>query len=161
MRILWAPWRMSYVTKVNKVKCIFCDLDPSKDEENFVIYRGRYAFVILNKYPYNTAHLMIAPYRHVPDTTLLNDQELLEIMKIVNLALEALRSEYKPEGFNIGLNIGKTAGAGIESHVHVHIVPRWAGDTNFMPIISKTKVLPEDLQTTYWRLRKAFAKFST
>jgi len=110
---------------------------------------------MLNLYPYNSAHVMVAPHRHVPTPELLSDNELLDLFKTVNIVIEALRKEYNPQGFNVGMNIGRVAGAGIEGHIHVHVVPRWSGDTNFMPVIAGTKVLPEDLKTTWRRIKKA------
>jgi len=159
VKVLWAPWRMSYIRSIGKVrKCIFCDLRPEDDEENLVIYRGKHCFIIMNKYPYNTAHVMVAPYRHVPTLYMLNNDELMELMKLINLAIKAIENEYRPDGFNIGVNLGKIAGAGVESHVHVHIVPRWVGDTNFMPVIGRIKVIPEDLRITYKRLKNSIKK---
>lgn len=157
MRILWAPWRISYVTRANSLskECIFCKALNGSDEEHYVVYRSSHSIAMLNLYPYNNAHTMVAPRRHVPSLELLRDEELLDLFKTVCLVVEALRKEYKPHGFNIGINIGHAAGAGIESHVHVHIVPRWSGDTNFMPIVAGTKVLPEDLRSTWNRIRRA------
>ena len=162
MEILFAPWRMSYVSSVSSEKpreCIFCSKPrENRDRENYIVYRGATCFVMLNAYPYNTGHLLIAPYAHKPSLTDLSDEELLDLMKCTTLSLRALKEALKPDGFNIGLNLGRVAGAGIEDHVHVHVVPRWAGDTNFMPIVAKTKVLPEMLEDTYSRLREAFTK---
>jgi len=118
-----------------------------------VVHRGQSCFVILNRYPYNNGHLMIAPYRHVRRITDLGDDELLEMIKLLKLSIAALESEYKPDGFNVGLNIGKAAGAGLEEHIHLHIVPRWVGDTNFMPVLANTKVIPESLEESWRRLR--------
>ena len=140
------------------VECIFCDAVRSNDEKHFVVYRSRHSIALLNLYPYNTAHVMVAPVKHVPSIEVLSDEELLDLMKVVNLVIQAIREEYRPQGFNVGINIGRVAGAGIESHVHVHIVPRWSGDTNFMPVIAGTKVLPEDLKTTWVRVRRAIEK---
>ena len=157
MKVLWAPWRMSYVTKAMNYReeCIFCKALDGDDYENYVVYRSKHSIAMLNLYPYNTAHVMVAPHRHVPSIELLSEDELLDLFKTVNLIIKALRNEYRPQGFNIGINIGRVAGAGIEGHVHVHVVPRWSGDSNFMPIIAGVKVIPEDLRTTWMRIRKS------
>ncbi len=151
---------MSYVEKAARgsYECIFCDAVRSPDTKHYVVYRSRYSIAMLNLYPYNTAHTMVAPLRHVPSIELLSEEELLDLFKTVNVVIQALREEYHPDGFNVGINIGRAAGAGIEQHVHVHIVPRWVGDTNFMPVIGNTKVLPESLETTWLRLRKAIER---
>ncbi len=158
MEILWAPWRARYVEKAAKgeSKCIFCEaLRDGDDEAHLVVYRSRHSIAMLNLYPYNTAHTMVAPRRHVPSIELLSDEELLDLFKLVTLVMKAIRREYNPHGFNVGINVGRVAGAGIESHVHVHVVPRWSGDTNFMPVVAGTKVMPEDLRTTWLRVKKA------
>ena len=160
MRILWAPWRMVYIrefSKASKKGCIFCNAVKGKDEEHYVVYRSKYSIAMLNLYPYNTAHVMVAPKRHVSRPNLLSDEELLDLYKVVNLVIEALDREYKPHGYNVGMNIGKIAGAGVEAHLHVHIVPRWSGDTNFMPVIGNVKVIPEDLGETFRRVREAIS----
>ncbi|RLG76362.1 MAG: HIT family hydrolase [Thermoprotei archaeon] len=148
---------MSYIKKSSKgvEECIFCDALRSPDEKHFVVYRSKHSIAMLNLYPYNTAHVMVAPAKHVPSIELLSDEELLDLWKTVNLMLKAIRIEYAPHGFNIGINMGKVAGAGIEQHVHVHVVPRWGGDTNFMPVLGNVKVLPEDLHSTWLRIKKA------
>lgn len=155
MHVLWAPWRMSYIKKASEIsECVFCTAATSEDEESsLIIARTQYSLAMLNAYPYNTAHIMIAPKRHVPRIELLNDYEVLDLFSLAKAVIRAIDEEYKPEGFNIGMNIGKVAGAGIESHIHIHIVPRWLGDTNFMPVIAYTKVMPEDLGTTLTRLK--------
>ncbi len=160
MEVLWAPWRSKYVERAasGESKCIFCEAANSSDDLHYVVYRSRYCIAMLNLYPYNTAHTMVAPLRHVPSIELLSDEELLDLFKTVRLVMKALREEYKPHGFNVGINVGRVAGAGIESHVHVHVVPRWSGDTNFMPVIAGTKVLPEDLRTTWARVKKAIER---
>jgi len=159
-RILWAPWRITYVEKATRItECIFCSaIQNLNDEENYVVFRSKYSIAMLNLYPYNTAHTMVAPKRHVPILELLDDEELLDLFKTVNIVTKSIRDEYKPNGFNIGVNIGRAAGAGIESHVHIHIVPRWIGDVNFMPIIGDTKVIPESLQRTYKRIKSAIQR---
>jgi len=158
MRVLWAPWRIRYIRHVVIEKeegCIFCNaLKSKRDREKLVLYRGETAFIMLNLYPYNNGHILIAPKRHVDSLEKLDDEELLEIMKLIKKMIIILRKEYSPDGFNIGLNIGRTAGAGVEGHIHIHIIPRWNGDTSFMPIISNTKVIPEAIYETYDRLKK-------
>ncbi|RLF09290.1 MAG: HIT family hydrolase [Thermoprotei archaeon] len=157
--LLWAPWRMKYITSPKQERCIFCiGSSEDKDPENLVVYRGSKSFIIMNKYPYNTGHLMVAPYRHVGDLAELSDEELLDLMKNVNLSIKILKESMKPEGFNIGVNLGRAAGAGIEDHVHIHVVPRWVGDTNFMPVLSQVKVIPELLEATYSKLKEALSK---
>ena len=158
MKVLWAPWRMTYIRSAGKLReCIFCKAVKGRDEDNWVVYRGKYSLAVLNIYPYNTAHVMIAPKRHIPRPELLTKEEVEEIHEVLVILLRAIDSEYSPHGYNIGINVGKVAGAGIEEHLHVHIVPRWSGDTNFMPVISGVKVIPESLKTTYERLRRAIS----
>jgi ATP adenylyltransferase len=156
MKILYAPWRITYIKWFSKKEreCFLCEVSRDEDDaRNLVVHRGQSCFVILNRYPYNNGHLMIAPYRHVRRITDLGDDELLEMIKLLKLSIAALESEYKPDGFNVGLNIGKAAGAGLEEHIHLHIVPRWVGDTNFMPVLANTKVIPESLEESWRRLR--------
>ncbi|WP_457741772.1 HIT family protein [Thermococcus sp.] len=156
MKILWAPWRIEYIRSPKHNGCIFCDFPKeNRDKERLILYRGRYSFVIMNNYPYNPGHVMVAPYRHVANWEELTDEELLEIMKLTQLMIRAIKKAMKPDGFNLGVNLGRVAGAGIESHVHLHIVPRWNGDTNFMPVIADTKVIPESLEEAYDELKKA------
>lgn len=161
MKVLWAPWRMQYILGEKPEGCIFC-VKPGerRDAENYILHRGRTCFVIMNIFPYNNGHLMIAPYRHVPSLVDLNDEELLELMKVLNLSLRALEDALNPHGFNIGVNLGKVAGAGVEDHVHIHVVPRWHGDTNFMPILAETKVMPQHLRETYGKLKESFDKLA-
>lgn len=158
--VLWAPWRAKFVKKTKKNKgCIFCKKSKSKnDKQNFVVYRGKYNFVMLNIYPYNNGHLMIAPYKHVSDLDSLTDDELLEMVQLLRKMISVLKKTHKIHGCNIGINLGKVAGAGVEKHVHVHIVPRWLGDTNFMPVVAKTKVISESLKETYKLLKKEVNK---
>ncbi len=157
LRILWAPWRMAYIRSTVKKAagegCVFCEATGMEDEDALILYRGRRAYVILNKYPYNTGHLMVVPYRHVASLEDLEPDETLEVWALVKASLRALRRAYRPQGFNIGINIGRAAGAGIEEHVHVHVVPRWSGDANFMPVIGGVKVIPQDLASTYKELK--------
>ena len=155
-RILWAPWRMRYIAQEAGGKrkgCVFCEAPSMDDREALIIYRGRYAYVILNKYPYNTGHLMVVPYRHVASIEDLTVEELEEVTVLVRAAVKALRKEYRPHAFNVGANIGEAAGAGIAGHFHIHVLPRWCGDTNYTAILARTKVLPEALERTWERLK--------
>lgn len=159
MERLWAPWRIKYIKEVIPLKkpekCIFCDAAKATDDrEKLVIYRGALAFVMLNLFPYNNGHLLIAPYRHVPSLSELRDDEGLDLWRLTKCSLKLLKIALKPDGFNIGVNIGRVAGAGVETHVHIHIVPRWCGDTNFMPVIGNVKVIPEGIYETYDSLKK-------
>jgi len=159
MKILWAPWRIEYIRSPKHDGCIFCDFPKEgRDRERLILYRGERAFVIMNNYPYNPGHVMVAPYRHVANWEELTDEELLEIMKLTQLMIRAIKRAMNPDGFNLGVNLGRVAGAGIDSHVHLHIVPRWNGDTNFMPVIADTKVIPESLEEAYDELKKAIAE---
>jgi len=157
MRILWAPWRSSYVESVDSLTdCFLCQAISQPEDrwrEFLVLYRERHSFIILNKYPYNSGHLMIVPVEHVGDYEELSQETVLEMDRLLRLSLRALRSAFRPHGFNVGYNLGRPAGAGLESHIHMHVVPRWNGDTNFMPVISGTKVISQDLFTTYDRLK--------
>ena len=158
MKRLWSPWRMSYILSPKPSNCILCEkIAENRDRENYILYRGDKSCSMLNLYPYNNGHIMVVPYRHVPSLEQLDDEELLEMMNIVNQSLAALRKVMNPAGFNIGVNIGKAAGAGIVDHVHIHIVPRWEGDTNFMAVMAETRVIPELLEQTYEKLLKTLA----
>jgi ATP adenylyltransferase len=155
MKVLWAPWRIEYILK-REEGCFFCEKPKEdRDEENLILCRGRKAFVILNAFPYNNGHLMIATYRHVVNLEDLSDDELGELLKLARESILALKRELRPNGFNLGINLGKAAGVGLE-HFHLHIVPRWRGDTNYMPVLASTKVIPEHLKATYRRLLKHF-----
>ncbi len=147
---------MEYINKAaEEPGCFLCRKSKEDDDaSNLILYRGESNFIILNVYPYNTGHLMVAPYRHVGDLSLLSDAEAREHLEMVKLGLKLLTETMSPEGFNIGMNLGKAAGAGLADHIHTHIVPRWQGDTNFMPIIADTKVLPESLTITYQKLKQ-------
>lgn len=149
---------MEYILQEARPKdCIFCVKGQErKDKENLVLLRSRWTFVILNAYPYNNGHLMVVPYRHVAHLEGLSREERVEMMEVTTLSVGALKRALKPDGFNVGLNLGKVAGAGIEEHLHIHVVPRWQGDTNFMPVLAETRVLPEYLHATYERLRPFF-----
>ncbi|MCE4600343.1 MAG: HIT domain-containing protein [Desulfurococcales archaeon] len=153
-KILYAPWRMKYITGSERHEgCVFCKAPELDDKSALIVYRGRLSYVILNKYPYNSGHVMIVPYRHVSSIEDLTLPELAEMSLLVKATLKALREAYKPHGFNIGVNIGEAAGAGIAGHVHIHVLPRWCGDTNFTVMFSATKVVPEELEATYEKLK--------
>jgi len=155
---LWSPWRYQYVQKARAAGgCIFClKNEQQKDDENFVVYRGKDNFVILNLYPYTTGHMMIVPYEHVDTLEAASRRTLEEMILLTQQAQRHLREIYKPSGFNLGMNLGESAGAGVADHVHMHVLPRWPGDTSFMTTVSETRVLPEELPVTYRKLREAF-----
>jgi ATP adenylyltransferase len=154
---LWAPWRLEYIRSPKPDECIFCRaIESDDDEKHYVVHRADHSFVILNAFPYNNGHVMVAPYVHEPAIDALDDATLLEMMQLVRRSTAALRETYKPEGFNIGINQGAAAGAGIEEHVHQHVVPRWGGDTNFMPVIGDVRVLPQALNESWKELRSVF-----
>lgn len=158
MEKLWAPWRMEYILSPKEGECILCQKPAeNRDRENYILFRGKKNFVMLNAYPYNPGHLMIAPYRHMASLEELSDEELFEHFDLVRKCTSVLKKNMMPAGFNIGLNEGKVAGAGIADHVHTHVVPRWQGDTNFMPVVSDTRVLPEALASAYDRLKPKIA----
>ncbi len=156
MKRLWAPWRMQYIEEAVKQtgSCIFCDKPKqNRDEENYILLRGKFCYIMLNTFPYNNGHLMIAPYRHITQVEELTDEEAKELFQQLKLSLQALKKAMNPDGFNIGVNVGRPAGAGFD-HLHVHVVPRWNGDTNFMPILAETKVISEHLANTYKKLKQ-------
>ena len=154
MEYLWAPWRIEYIQRAPESGCILCQKPKeNNDEANLILYRSQHNFIILNAFPYNPGHLMVVPYRHIANLQDLTDKEAKEHFDIVKKGLGLLKEVMKPDGFNIGLNVGKVAGGGIAGHIHTHIVPRWEGDTNFMPVLSDTKVISEALISTYKRLR--------
>jgi ATP adenylyltransferase len=164
MERLYAPWRMAYVDQPDKdaapsgaTGCIFCDKAGQDDDKtNLIVYRGRQAYVLLNLFPYNNGHLMVAPYRHTARLDELDDAATLEMMTLVKRAQAALHEAFHPEGYNLGMNLGRSAGAGIADHLHLHIVPRWNGDTNFMPVLAEVKVLPDALQSSAEKIRRAW-----
>ncbi len=153
--ILWNPWRYEYIksTLRRTGKCVLCEIPRRRDDEAYIIHRGRHSYIVLNAYPYNSGHVMIVPYRHTASIENLNDEELNEINTLLRKILRVLRLTFKPEGFNIGVNIGRAAGAGIEEHVHIHVVPRWVGDSNFMAVIGNTRTLPTSLEESYRLLK--------
>ena len=151
---IWAPWRMEYILSPKSQGCIFCDKPAeNRDDSNYIILRGEHNFVMLNSWPYNPGHLLVVPYKHAAGPEELSDEELLEHWHMVSRCTKGLRELVQPNGFNIGINIGRVAGAGVLGHVHTHIVPRWEGDMNFMPVISSTRVLPEALVATYQKIK--------
>jgi ATP adenylyltransferase len=150
MRHLWSPWRLEYLTAPETEGCIFCDAAQGDDDrENLVLLRGERSYLVLNRYPYNNGHFMAVPYAHVPSLEDLDEFTLTETMLLVNTGLKALRTAMAPQGFNVGANLGQAAGAGIQQHVHIHVVPRWAGDTNFMPVIGDSRVVPQTWLQTF------------
>jgi ATP adenylyltransferase len=158
---IWSPWRMAYIQAAKEQGedggCIFCDLPAEGDDvRTMILARGELAFVIVNSFPYNPGHLMVAPFRHVGAFTSLEADELADVDALVARSIRALEQEMEPHGYNLGMNLGRVAGAGIPDHVHWHLVPRWNGDTNFMPVVGETRVLPELLEETYARLRPRF-----
>ncbi len=153
MRRIWAPWRIEYIRSKKPQECIFCQKQKEdRDAENYILARGKKNFVILNIYPYNPGHIMVAPYRHLSNLQDLTDDELFEHFDMVRKSVNALRNEYNPQGFNIGMNLGNAAGAGIEDHIHTHVIPRWNGDTNFVTVVSDLRVIPHALDATYAEL---------
>jgi ATP adenylyltransferase len=150
---LWAPWRMQYIVGPRSDGCILCEkAKGEEDAKNLILARGPFAYVLLNIYPYNSGHLMIAPYRHLECLEILSPEESAEMMAWACKSERILREAFHAEGFNIGVNVGKVAGAGIEDHVHMHVVPRWSADTNFMPVLGETKIIPEYLEQTFAKL---------
>jgi ATP adenylyltransferase len=158
---LWAPWRLEYIKQADEHPgCVFCDAAAGDDEEKLVVHRGGHVFVLLNKFPYSSGHLMVASYRHIGEFGELTDEEALEVHRLASHGIGALAQVYGPQGYNLGWNLGRIAGAGVVDHVHLHVVPRWAGDTNFMPVLADVKVLPEHLSETRRRLAEAWPKLS-
>ena len=160
MNHLWSPWRMTYVENHNSNdECIFCiALTQSDGPENLIVAREKQTYIILNRYPYTSGHLMVVPFAHQPNFERLDSETRAEMMEMTTRCMQVLRDIYHPQAFNMGANIGEAAGAGIADHVHIHIVPRWAGDTNFMSTLATTRVLPESLEETYNRVKKAWLK---
>lgn len=157
MELIWAPWRIEYIQMEKPEGCILCNKpEQNNDTLNYILYRGQKNFVMLNAYPYNPGHLMIAPYRHTASIEELTDEELKEHFEIARRSTSILRQVFNPGGFNLGINLGRIAGAGIDDHFHTHIVPRWQGDTNFMPVIADVRVVPEALSETYQKLKDRF-----
>ena len=154
---LWAPWRMAYIEGARGEGCLFCDKPcEADDRKNLILHRGPLTYVVMNLFPYANGHLMIVPYRHCADLGQLSPEESLEIMQSAQRCTQVLQRAFRAEGFNIGFNLGKVAGAGIADHVHLHVVPRWMGDTNFMAVLADTKVMPEYLEASYQKLQSFF-----
>ena len=162
VKSLWAPWRIKFILDALKIPgCVFCKTSKEGDDlRNLIVHRSQHSFTILNKYPYNSGHIMVVPFRHVGDFSTLTDEELLDIHREIRRGVDVLKEAMRPQGFNIGMNLGEAGGAGIRDHLHYHVVPRWNGDTNFMPALGDTKVLPEALEETAARLLKSFSKGS-
>ncbi len=158
MKRIFSPWRMKYIKDADQQNgCIFCDLPKDKDDQaSLIIEHGKLAFVLLNRFPYTSGHMMVAPYAHIATIEALDENTQVEMMSLVSHSVRVLRTVYHPDGFNIGMNIGSAAGAGFAEHVHFHIVPRWVGDANFMSTTGDVRVLPEDLQTTWKRIKEAW-----
>jgi len=154
IELLWAPWRVEYIKGKKPRGCVLCS--KTKDRGGDILYRSKYSFVVLNKYPYNSGHLMVFPKRHLKDIDGLSGNEMADLINSLKLSIRALKKGFGPHGFNIGMNIGRVAGAGIAGHLHIHVVPRWNGDTNFMPVLAETRVIPEHLKSTYLRLKEYF-----
>lgn len=158
MKRLWAPWRIEYIKTCKPEGCIFCLRDEwDKDRDNLVLYRTSLAMVMLNRYPYTNGHLLISPHRHVADLNALTPEEKLDLFELIRVSSNVLTAAAAPQGFNIGMNLGKAAGAGVDEHLHFHVVPRWNGDTNFMSVVADLRVMPENLQATYDALLPRFS----
>ncbi len=158
MKRLWAPWRLEYVQGPREDQCVFCVSDESEDDASrLILFRGDASFVIMNRYPYSNGHLMIAPYRHIDELGSLDDREALDIHRLMVMSQQVLSESCRAQGFNIGWNIGAAAGAGITDHIHLHLVPRWSGDTNFMTVCADVRVVPDHLETSYQQLLECFA----
>jgi ATP adenylyltransferase len=158
MERLWAPWRLEYVQAPRSSECIFCLGESCDDEGRLVLFRGQHCFVIMNRFPYSNGHLMVAPLRHVADPGLLAAEEMAELQRLTIACRDLLLETCQAQGFNLGMNLGAVAGAGVTDHLHQHIVPRWAGDTNFMPVFADVRVIPQHLEATCRQLREAIAQ---
>jgi len=157
MKVIWAPWRIDYILSKKKGACLFCEYPKEdNDRENLILYRNKNTYVIMNKYPYNNGHLMVVPYIHTSSFDGLSNKILAELMELTKFSVDCVKEAMRPEGFNIGLNFGRAAGAGIEEHIHIHIVPRWAGDMSFMTILDEVRVIPEHILATYDKLHPIF-----
>ena len=162
MKRIWAPWRIEYIRGEKEKGCIFCQKPKgNRDRRNYILFRGDRNFVMLNAYPYTPGHLMVAPYRHLANLDELTNEELFEHFDLVRRSCKALTEAYRPDGFNIGINLGRVAGAGVEDHVHTHVVPRWSGDVNFMTVVSDVRVIPQALDATYAELTERMAGSKT
>jgi ATP adenylyltransferase len=156
MDYLWTPWRFRYIAAAKDEGCIFCDAVAAGDDaRTHIVFRGEKCFIILNRYPYTSGHVMVVPYAHVADLSAADPEMLAEMMRLAQKVQVALELNYRPQGYNLGMNLGRAAGAGVAGHLHLHVLPRWSGDANFMTTISETRVEPEDLETTYEKLHRA------
>lgn len=158
---LWTPWRFRYVSQEERKDCVFCAMaaaDPAKNRENLILHRAHFSFVVLNLFPYTTGHSMVVPYEHVASLEGVRRETLQEMMDLARDLERTYGAVYHPEGYNLGMNIGKSAGAGVADHLHLHLLPRWTGDTNFMTVVGETRVHPEDLLTTYEKMVGAFQR---
>jgi ATP adenylyltransferase len=158
---MWAPWRGNYILEANKPQknCLFCEMGKKKEsKQDLLLYFSEFSFVIMNKFPYNNGHIMVVPKKHADSPEKLSEQEYLDLSKVLKLSLNVIKNVYNPQGCNIGMNLGKVAGAGIDEHIHYHIVPRWNGDTNFLPVFTEVKVIPEHIETSYDRILEGFRK---
>jgi ATP adenylyltransferase len=160
MERLWAPWRLEYIQAGQGAACIFCLGDPAEDQQRLVLHRGTHCFIIMNRYPYSNGHLMVAPLRHVADPGLLDAGEVAELHHLTMVCRDLLLDCCQAQGFNVGMNLGAVAGAGVAHHLHQHIVPRWAGDSNFMAVFADVRVIPQHLEETYRELRAALARLA-
>jgi ATP adenylyltransferase len=159
MDYLWTPWRYAYVTSIDKTPgCIFCDLQKREDAEAYIVHRGRQNFIIINSFPYTSGHVMVVPYAHLDELQKLPSETASEMIELCRRMEGVLRALYRPEGINLGMNLGKAAGAGVAGHVHMHVLPRWTADSNFMGTVGETRVLPEALETTYQRIKEQLGK---
>ena len=157
MDYLWTPWRYAYITGAARTTgCVFCELQPLSDEEAFIIHRALHCYVVLNAFPYTSGHVMVVPFAHLDRLEKLPNDAAHEMMDLAQKMESLLRAVYKPDGVNLGMNIGEAAGAGVAGHIHLHLLPRWSADSNFMTVVGETRVLPEDLKATWKRLREAF-----
>jgi len=158
---LWSPWRLQYVISTDEAHaCVFCEAQSSPGAGSLVLFRARHCYVILNLYPYNSGHLMVVPNRHIATLSAASHDERCEMMDLTRVAEQALTESYRPQGLNVGMNLGRSAGAGIVDHMHIHLVPRWNGDTNFMTVVGEVRVLPEDMVQTAERLRPVFERIA-
>ena len=159
MKTIFAPWRLEYLVSKKPPYCVFCEIvKEGVGEKSLIVHMGKFAYVVLNRYPYVSGHLMVIPYRHVEDPSLLSAEEWVGMNELVLPTMNVLKEVYHPHGFNIGMNVGQAAGAGIHEHVHIHVIPRWTGDSNVISVVGNTRVIPEALEVTFAKVREAFQK---
>ncbi|MEI8350572.1 MAG: HIT domain-containing protein [Candidatus Omnitrophota bacterium] len=160
MKKLWAPWRIKYVAKTQSKGCVLCRAYKRKnDTKNYIVLRSKYCFVLLNTFPYNNGHIMVVPNRHIASLEFLSTQEMLDMNKTLVTMIRVLRKVLRPHGFNVGINLGRVSGAGIDKHLHMHLVPRWSGDTNFMPVVAHTKVISQSLHSLQGEIKKYVSRY--